>query len=119
MERGFDTIDYNRPDRKEKMSKFKNKVIQQSTSEWTKCDSIGRALYDHRYYNSNDLSTRMSNVINTWQNTLWPINGKHKDKKLKELPLQYLGWVIDNFDEDSVGYKLAYQELECRYQNMA
>lgn len=100
-------------------NKFKNKIISESTSEWQKRDSVGRTLTDHRYYHDVDVANRTKQVIHTWQNTLWPINGKHKDKKLKQLPLQYLGWVIDNFQQNSRGYKLAEQELESRYHNMA
>ena len=100
-------------------NKFKNKIISESTSEWQKRDSVGRTLFDQRYYSNVDVAKRTKQVIDTWQNTLWPINGKHKDKKLKHLPLPYLGWVIDNFQENSKGYKLAKQELESRYHNMA
>ena len=58
----------------------------------------------------------ISDVINHWSNTKWPLKGKYKNKKLKDLSLDYLGWIIDNFDPDSQPYKLAKQELECRYK---
>lgn len=56
-------------------------------------------------------------VINKWQNTLWPIKGKHYGKSMKDLPLHYLKWVGLNFDTNSKGYKLVLQELECRITN--
>ena len=66
--------------------------------------------YSDDYNNRYDYDT----VVNTWQNTLWPINGKHKGTKMKDLPLHYLQWVGLNFNTDSKGYKLVIQELECR-----
>ena len=98
-------------------SKFKEKLIKQSQLEWQKTDSLGREL-THQRYNQNSAQITKQ-VVESWQNTSWPITGKYKNQKLKNLPLNYLGWVIDNFQEDSVGYKLAKQELECRYHNMA
>ncbi len=84
-------------------------------------DSIGR----RSDYGSSKVSSKqqtqqlVKQVVETWQNTSWPISGKYKNKQLKQLPLSYLGWVIDNFQEHSIGYKLAKQELESRYHNMA
>lgn len=54
------------------------------------------------------------NVVDSWQNTSWPIKGKYYGTKLKELPIEYLKWVGMNFDINSKGYKLVVQELECR-----
>ena len=68
---------------------------------------------------SNDVSNQydFDTVLNTWQNTSWPITGKHKGTKMKNLPLHYLRWVGLNFDTGSLGYKLVIQELECRTTN--
>ena len=98
-------------------NKFKNKLIKQSQLDWQKRDSLGRVL-THQRYNVDSVQIT-EQVVESWQNTSWPISGKYKNQKLKQLPLHYLGWVIDNFQEDSKGYKLAKQELECRYHNMA
>jgi uncharacterized protein (DUF3820 family) len=64
------------------------------------------------YSDQNNYDTEQ--VIASWQNTSWPIKGKHHGTKLKDLPLHYLRWVGMNFDTNSKGYKLVVQELECR-----
>lgn len=64
------------------------------------------------YSDQNNYDTEQ--VIASWQNTSWPIKGKHHGTKLKDLPLHYLTWVGMNFDTNSKGYKLVVQELECR-----
>jgi uncharacterized protein (DUF3820 family) len=66
----------------------------------------------HDYSSENNYDT--AKVMQTWQNTSWPISGKYKGTKLKDLPLDYLKWVGLNFDPNSKGYKLVVQELECR-----
>lgn len=68
--------------------------------------------HDHSVDHTNQYDT--AKVITSWQNTSWPISGKHKGTKLKDLPLSYLEWVGMNFDTNSKGFKLAVQELECR-----
>lgn len=93
---------------------FKDKLIKQSKQEWLKTDSLGRVLSDQRYYNNNDTKERIKHVIESWQDTLWPIKGKYHGTKLKDLPLSYLQWVGMNFDTNSKAYKLVVQELECR-----
>lgn len=73
---------------------------------------------DHIYFDyskQNDYDS--SKVVQTWQNTSWPIKGKYHGTKLKDLPLSYLQWVGMNFDTNSKGYKLVIQELECRANN--
>jgi hypothetical protein len=92
-------------------NKFKQTLIKEAQQD---AFSTKR---DWKYHHTNRYS--VADVVQTWQNTLWPIQGKHKDTKLKQLPVNYLGWVIDNFQEESLGYKLAKQELECRWHNMA
>ena len=94
---------------------YKQKLIKQAQLDWQKTDSLGRVLTHPRYRKDSVKSTKQ--VIESWQNTPWPISGKYKNTKLKNLPLQYLEWVGMNFDTNSEGYKLAIQELECRIQN--
>jgi len=96
-------------------NKFKNKIIKQSKLDWQKFDSLGRVLTHQRY--NLDCAERTKQVIESWQNTLWPIKGKYHGTKLKHLPLSYLQWVGMNFDTNSKGYKLVIQELECRTNN--
>ncbi len=98
-------------------STYKQRLTKEAQLDWQKTDSVGRTLTHQRY--NVDTAQICKQVVETWQSTSWPISGKHKNKQLKQLPLHYLGWVIDNFQEHSVGYKLAKQELECRYHNMA
>ena len=66
------------------------------------------------YSKQNTNQYKVDDVIAIWQNTSWPINGKYKNKPLKQLPIEYLEWVGMNFSINSKGYKLAVQELECR-----
>lgn len=66
------------------------------------------------YSNDHTNQYDVKKVMQTWQNTSWPISGKYKGTKLKDLPLDYLKWVGLNFDPNSKGYKLVVQELECR-----
>jgi uncharacterized protein (DUF3820 family) len=97
------------------MAKFKDKIIKQSKLDWQKTDSLGRVLTHQRY--NKDCAVRTKQVIESWQNTSWPIKGKYHGTKLKNLPLDYLQWVGLNFNTNSKGFKLALQELECRTNN--
>ena len=66
------------------------------------------------YSDSNKWDTKIVCNRLSRQAELWPIQGKYKGTKLKDLPLHYLKWVGMNFDTNSKGYKLVVQELECR-----
>jgi uncharacterized protein (DUF3820 family) len=48
------------------------------------------------------------------QEQLWPISGKYHGTNIYKLPLEYLGWVGMNFNNNSTGYKIALLELQRR-----
>jgi len=58
-------------------------------------------------------------LIDSWQlgTNIWRCSGKHKGKQMRELPLSYLKWIGLNYDMNSIGFKLAVQELERRASN--
>lgn len=66
------------------------------------------------YSNQNQYDVKLVAEKLSRRAELWPISGKYKGTKLKDLPLSYLEWVGMNFDTNSKGFKLAVQELECR-----
>ncbi len=70
-------------------------------------------VYQYKDYSQENKYTT-TDVVSSWQNTLWPISGKYKGTKMKDLPLHYLKWVGMNFETNSKGFKLVVQELECR-----
>ncbi len=82
--------------------------------DWKKAADRSKAFRPMDYSDENTYTT--NDVIKSWSNTKWPLHGKYFNKPLSKLNLNYLGWVIDNFNSLSQPYKLAKQELECRYQ---
>ena len=52
------------------------------------------------------------------RNQLWSVKGKHYGKHLNELPLNYLGWIIDNFENESLHRQIAAAELQRRYKEL-
>ena len=81
--------------------------------DWQKIKNKPQHIVDYTTVNNYDTAK----VVASWHNTSWPIHGKYKNTKLKDLPLSYLHWVGLNFDTNSKGFKLALQELELRTIN--
>lgn len=56
-------------------------------------------------------TTQFSRFI---ENEIWHHPGRHQGKKLKDLPMQYLQWGLDNFRENGPQSQIIQMELSRR-----
>lgn len=77
----------------------------------------------HKIYKENDQERkgwdhRASDNAVLRKNKIWAVKGKYYGKPLSDLPLNYLGWIVDNFETISIHRQMAAEELQRRYKDI-